>query len=104
VCNTGQPRSRFLVNDEAVLDETAMVEFNKDVDRLARIEGMLQALEREAAVLKTTTARIIDVIQVTRTLTTPRTSGTSVLPGSSQRRPAKASLRGTADGAARRRA
>jgi hypothetical protein len=60
-----------------VNDEKAMVEFHKHEDRLARIEDMLQALEREAAVLKATTARIIDVMQVTRTLTTPRTAGTS---------------------------
>lgn len=63
-----------------------MVEFHKHEERLARIEDMLQALEREAAVLKATTARIIDVIEVTRTLTTPRTAGASTLARSSQRR------------------
>jgi hypothetical protein len=40
-----------------------MVISNNAEERLARIEDMLQSLQREAAVLKTTTAKIIDVVQ-----------------------------------------
>jgi hypothetical protein len=84
-----------------------VVESNKDEERLARIETMLQALQREAAALKATTARLIDVMQVTRTLTTLNTSGTSAVARSSERRwssTVKATLRATARSSAKRRA
>jgi hypothetical protein len=51
-----------------------MVESNNSEERLARIEDMLQALQREAGVLKTTTAKIIGVVQATLAPDTPRTS------------------------------
>jgi hypothetical protein len=82
-----------------------MVESNNS-ERLARIEDMIRALERETAVLKKTTAKIIDVVQVTHSLTTRRTSGQSAQSLSSDRRrrpTAKATLRVTRPSAAKRR-
>ena len=41
-----------------------MVETNHDEERLARIERMIEALQRESETMKTVTAKIIDVVQV----------------------------------------
>ena len=84
-----------------------MVESNNAEERLARIEDMLQAVQREAAVIKTTTARIIDVVQVTLAHKIPRKSRRSALTRSSQRRgsrPAETTLCATAHSAVMRRA
>jgi hypothetical protein len=41
-----------------------MVETAHDEERLARIEQMIEALQRESGTMKTVTAKIIDVVQV----------------------------------------
>jgi hypothetical protein len=41
-----------------------MVESNNEAERLARIEEMIEALQRESATIKRVTAKLADVVQV----------------------------------------
>jgi hypothetical protein len=41
-----------------------MVETNHDEERLARIEQMIETLQRESGTMKTVTGKIIDIVQV----------------------------------------
>jgi hypothetical protein len=53
-----------------MLDAPVMVEQNNGEERLARIEQMIEALQRESAVLKTMAAKMIDVVQASPLIAT----------------------------------